>query len=126
MNQVAGTTQGTAAKVTGPAGAGSLIAALTYTLTGTFLWRFRATVYIDGTVTAADEDNIQLGWLSGSVNAIEKVAVPANAVGVPVQYEMWVVGMPATSFTVSAASVAAGGASAVYHAALEATPFMIG
>jgi sporulation-control protein spo0M len=67
------------------------------------------TLYVDGTTTAADDDNITVQFA--------RVAVPSS--GAVVQYKIYCNSL--TSFAVGVRSSSAGGAAAVYHASVQAT-----
>jgi hypothetical protein len=102
--------------VTSPAGA------VTVANTGTIpvgLYLVTVTVYIDGTVvTATDDDNLKISMIIAGINS-KVLAVPSN--GQVVTYKF--VGM---INNVTVGTGAAGTAGSIYHAAIVATPYQGG
>ena len=100
---------GNSGHVTGPGATASI--ATTSTLTG--LYTVTTTVYVDGTTTAADGDNMALSNGSTVINLI----YPGTAI-FPVTTQFQLVQNAAT---ITVRSIAAGGAAAVYHAQIAYT-----
>lgn len=110
---------GVAGKVTAP-GAAGVIANTAGFVAGTY--QVRVTVYIDGTTTAADDDNMRVTVSGTPTYSIPLIVNASTAPGSLITYTFWLFQTAASVISVQA--IAAGGAAAVYHAQITYEPYV--